>query len=331
MSKYSNAIGIDISRDKFDVHDYNLDIHKEYPNNESGFKQLLSQSRKDHGRKLEGIIFCMEHTGLYSLGLSVFLTQKKIPFSMIPGLEIKRSLGMVREKNDKIDSYQIAKYAYLRREEIKEYNLPSEDILKLKSLLSLRERMVKHRASYMANLKELKTFYKKRKNPLLFKTQEKLIKDLSKQIEHIEKEMSSIIDNDAELKKMYRLATSVIGVGLIVGITFLVYTNGFTAFENWRQFASYAGIAPFSNESGASRKKPKKVNHMANKRVKTLLSSSASTSILYNPEMKQYYEKRIMEGKNGMSTRNIIRNKIVARVFAAVNRGTPYVNTLKYA
>lgn len=75
MSIYSNAIGIDISRDKFDVHDYKLGTHKVLPNSESGFKQLLSQARKDHGKELNGIIICFEHTGLYSLPLSVFLTQ----------------------------------------------------------------------------------------------------------------------------------------------------------------------------------------------------------------------------------------------------------------
>jgi transposase len=330
MSNYSNAIGIDISRDSFDVHNYKLGTHKEYPNSEPGFKQLLSQARKDHGKDLKGIIICLEHTGLYSLPISVFLTQKKVSFSMVPGLEIKKSLGMVRGKNDKIDAYQISKYAYLRREIIKEFELPSEDILKLKGLLSLRERMVKHRTAYLGHLKELKAFYKKSKNPLLFKTQEQLIKDLSKQIDNIEKEMLEIIENDPELKKLYSLVTSVKGVGLIVGLTFLVYTNAFTAFENWRQFATYSGIAPFSDESGTSRKKPKKVSHMANKRVKTLLSNSASTSIIHNPEMRLYYEKRISEGKSKMSTQNIIRNKIVSRVFAVVKRGTPYVDTLKY-
>jgi transposase len=330
MSNYSNAIGIDISRDTFDVHDFKLGIHKVYPNNESGFKQLLSQTRKNHGKELKGIIICMEHTGLYSLPISVFLTQKKVSFSMVPGLEIRKSLGMVRGKNDKIDAYQVSKYAYLRREIIKEFELPSEDILKLKGLLSLRERMVKHRTAYLGHLKELKAFYKKSKNPILFKTQEKMIKELSIQIKCIETEMLEIIANDPNLNKLYYLVTSVKGVGLVVGITFLVYTNAFTAFENWRQFATYSGIAPFSDESGTSRKKPKKVSHMANKRVKTLLSNSATTSILYNPEMRLYYEKRISEGKSKMSTQNIIRNKIVSRVFAVVKRGTPYVDTLKY-
>jgi len=47
--------------------------------------------------------------------------------------------------------------------------------------------------------------------------------------------------------------------------------------------------------------------------------------------MKIYYERRVEEGKNKMSTLNIIRNKLLARAFAVVERGTPYVNTKKYA
>ncbi|OJW72720.1 MAG: IS110 family transposase, partial [Candidatus Amoebophilus sp. 36-38] len=49
------------------------------------------------------------------------------------------------------------------------------------------------------------------------------------------------------------------------------------------------------------------------------------------PEMRLYYGKRIKEGKNKMLIQNIIRNKILSRVFAVVKRGTPYVNTLSYA
>lgn len=118
------------------------------------------------------------------------------------GLKSKSHWVMARGKNDKIDACQIARYAYLRREEIKEFELPSEDILKLKGLLSLRERLVKHRTSYLGHLKELKAFYKKGKNPLLFKTQEDMVKELSIQVKRIESEMLEIIKNDPELKKL---------------------------------------------------------------------------------------------------------------------------------
>lgn len=330
MSCYSNAIGIDVSKDKLDVNDYQLNIYGEFANQNPGFNQLLSWVKKHHGRDLKGIIFCFEHTGIYSLSLAVFLDDKKLPFAMVPGLEIKKSLGMVRGKNDKLDAFQIARYAFLRREEIKPYKLPSKDILKLKSLLSLRERMVKHRASYQSHLKEIKRIYKKSDHKLLFESQEKLYKQISAQIKNIENEMLDIIQEDPKLKNIYQLITSVKGVGPILGTTFIVYTNCFTAFDSWRQFASYVGIAPFADESGTSRKKPKRVNHMANKRIKALLSNAASTNIQYSAEMKLYFQKRLKKGKSKMSTQNIIRNKIVSRVFAVVKRGTPYVDTLKY-
>jgi hypothetical protein len=37
--------------------------------------------------------------------------------------------------------------------------------------------------------------------------------------------------------------------------------------------------------------------------------------------MRLYYEKRVQEGKNKMLVINIIRNKVISRVFAAVKRG----------
>jgi GTPase Era involved in 16S rRNA processing len=74
-----------------------------------------------------------------------------------------------------------------------------------------------------------------------------------------------------------------------------------------------------------------KISHLANKRIKTLLSCCATSAKQFNPEMKMYYQRRIAEGKNQMSTLNIVRNKILARIFAVVQRGTPYVDTYKFA
>jgi len=51
----------------------------------------------------------------------------------------------------------------------------------------------------------------------------------------------------------------------------------------------------------------------------------------YNPELKVYYKRRVSEGKNKMSTLNIIRNKLIARMFAVVNRDTACVDLMKYA
>ncbi|SDC82539.1 Transposase IS116/IS110/IS902 family protein, partial [Algoriphagus faecimaris] len=99
---------------------------------------------------------------------------------------------------------------------------------------------------------------------------------------------------------------------------------------SWRKFASYAGTAPFPNQSGTYRGRTK-TSKLANKRIKTLLTLCAGTAIQYSTEMKTYYTRRINEGKSKMSTLNIIRNKLLARAFAVVNRNSNYVDTLKYA
>jgi hypothetical protein len=48
-------------------------------------------------------------------------------------------------------------------------------------------------------------------------------------------------------------------------------------------------------------------------------------------QLKQYYEKKVNEGKNKMLVLNNIRNKLLTRVFAVINRQEPYVNLKKYA
>ena len=111
----------------------------------------------------------------------------------------------------------------------------------------------------------------------------------------------------------------------------IVFTDNFSKFENWRKFASYCGVAPFAYQSGTSIKRRTKVSHLANKKLKAIINMCAISAIQHNPEMKLYYQKRVEQGKSKMSTVNIIRNKLIARVFAVVKRQTPYVDTLKYA
>jgi transposase len=331
MNKFTNTIGIDVSKKTLDVQDYVHQLTTQVSNDLAGFKELLKWAVKSNV-DLSTVLFCFEHTGMYSLPLALYLTELKQSYAMAPGLEIKRSLGISRGKNDQADAQAIARYAYLRKEEIEVYQLPSKQLLELKTLLSLREKMVSQWAGYQASRKEMKAFLKIVKtSSVVFDAQDQMIKELTKQILKIEKQMMEIISKDEHLKKTFNLVTSVKGVGLVLGTTMLVYTNCFTAFSDWRKFACYSGIVPFDYQSGTSIRGKKKISHFANKRLKSLLSNAACSSIQHNLEMKLYYERRIKEGKNKMSTQNIIRNKIVARIFAVVNRGSEYVDTSKYA
>jgi transposase len=58
---------------------------------------------------------------------------------------------------------------------------------------------------------------------------------------------------------------------------------------------------------------------------------SAISAIRSDKELKMYYEQRVNEGKPKMVVINIIRNKIVSRIFSTVKIGTPYVELNKFA
>ena len=329
--KINETIGIDVSKLKIDVLIHSNQMFEIFENTNKGFKKMVNMTYKNSKFPKEEILFAFEHTGLYSHKLSVYLSEKNIPFVIIPGLEIKKSLGIVRGKDDSIDAKRIALYAYRLRDELEPCKLPATKLMELKRLLALRELMVKQRAGYKALLKEQTNVLIKKDNKILFETQEKMIHYLTKQIDITEQEMDSIIKSEEKLNEMFQLITSIRSVGTQTALHLIVYTSGFTKFNKWRKFASYCGIAPFPNTSGTSIKGRTKISNLANKKIKSLLDMCAKSAIQFNPEMKSYYERRVEAGKNKRSTINVIRNKLLARIFAVVERKTPYVDFMKYA
>ena len=115
ITKKSAFIGVDISKDHIDCalmkkSPLGLLKEKRFGNNLEGF-ELLEEWLQECDINLKRSLFCMEHTGTYGLLFFVWLSQKDIDFCVEPGLRIKRSLGMTRGKNDKVDARRIADYA----------------------------------------------------------------------------------------------------------------------------------------------------------------------------------------------------------------------------
>ena len=157
------------------------------------------------------------------------------------------------------------------------------------------------------------------------------IKQLEVQKQKVENEMDALIKTEESLQNNYELSKSVKGVGSVLAIQMLLHTHNYTRFEKWRQFSSYCGLAPYPYQSGTSINRRPRTHSISDKKMKSLLSMSAISAIQSDKELKAYYGKRVEEGKPKMVVINIIRNKIVSRVFATVKRGTPFVEMNKYA
>ena len=126
------------------------------------------------------------------------------------------------------------------------------------------------------------------------------------------------------LKKLFSLVSSVIGIGFVTAVNMIIHTNEFKIMKDAKKLACYCGVAPFESSSGSSIKKKTKVSHMANKRLKTNLHMAALSSIRHDEGMKNYYERKVAEGKPKLMVLNAVRNKLISRVIAVVKRETAY-------
>lgn len=327
---FIEVIGIDVSKKTIDACIHVSNQSKQFRNTSKGLQEFLNWSKK-HAQEINRVLFVFEHTGMYAHLITTFLDDKGCYYFIAPALDIKRSIGIIRGKDDQVDAKRIALYGFRLKDEIiptKKYN---KSISQLKSLMSLKAKLIKQRAAYKGTLKEQKSIYKSKDFKIIFDVQEKMIHYLTKQITNIESKIIEIIKKQDELQSNLDLIVSIKGIGSQMGVTMLIATENFKKFDTWRKFASYCGVAPFAYQSGTSVKGRTKVSQLANKKVKAMIHMCAITAIQYNPEMKAYYERRIATGKSKMSTINIIRNKLIARIFAVIKRQTPYVNTMKFA
>lgn len=324
-------IGFDVSKDWHDVVVISAVDPGQYlfelkiDNTLKGFSELNKKLTK-RGIDLKDSVVCMEHTGTHSLLLIAWLQQQGITTVVEPALQIKRSLGMQRGKNDRIDARRIAEYAYTQRHKLKEYKLHTGELLKVKQLLTYREQLVKTRTMYKNSLHSHKQYDQLTENKSVIDDINGLIRLFDDKIKMAEKQIIEVIGSDQKLKKNYKLAKSVKGVGLVISAMMLVTTHNFTAFPNARKYCCFTGLAPYEHSSGTSIKGKTRTSHLAHKRLRAYLNNGANSASNHDPEMRIYYKRKIQEGKEHKLVMNAIANKLVSRVFAVVNRQTPFVS-----
>jgi transposase len=324
--KITHIVGIDVSKGTLDYHYYNgLEKSHTVANEDKGYKVLLRWLKSSVAKDLKEIMVVMEHTGYYTYKLEQFLFKNKINYCKKPALDIKRSCGMVRGKSDKADAKLISKYGWMRKEELEPSQPVNDTQLELQQLMAHRDKLVADRASYQSRLKELKIQLGDKMSDLVIKSSQSLLDILGAEIKQTEASIESLIKKNESLNRNYELVKSVQGIGFVTAVHFLITTENFTCFDNHRKFACYCGVAPFENSSGTSIRGKTKTSSLANRKIKSLLTMAAICAIQHDPELKEKYQQKVKEGKAKMSALNIIRAKLIERVFAVIKRQSPYI------
>jgi len=320
-------IGIDVSKNELDfaVQQGNCFLfHREVANEPVAINAFIKELSNLPGFKLSKAVFCMEHTGIYNNHALNCLHKKKGHICLEAATQIQSSLGNIRGKNDKIDAIRIAGYAYKERETLRLWQPKREIVQQLAHLAAMRLRLITVKKQLKTPLNEHGQFNAGKIARQGLRICGHSLKAIDEDIARADKAIDSLIKSDAQLDHLFNLVTSVSGIGKVTATQVIITTNEFKDINNPKKFACYSGVAPFTNESGRVVKKAR-VSHMANKKVKTLLHLSAIVAIQYNPELKLFYQRKVIqENKNKMSVINAVRNKLILRIFACVNQNRPY-------
>jgi len=324
--QFKNFIGIDVSKLTLDISIVVDGIQTNYQqikNEEKSIKKYFTSFLKH--ATVENSIVCMEFTGIYNAKVITYLSQINLMCWMESGLQIKLSQGFTRGKSDKVDALRIALYAYTHQHEVKIYKAPRAIIKKLSSLIALRTRIIKTTGNMNKPLSELKLFGDKATLKILQRINTPIINQLEKQLNAVDLEIKETMYSDEKLKRLFILITSVPGVGIQTAVNVITTTNEFISITDAKKFACYSGVVPFEHSSGSSIKGKRKVSQKANKSMKSLLHMAAISNITCkSSDLKDYYLRKVEEGKNKMSVINAVRNKIILRIFSCVKNNKPY-------
>lgn len=331
---FNYFVGVDVSKDTLDfsvLHAGDFLFHLQVANSSKGINQFFKQFSKAVKKDMGQCLYCMEHTGVYNFHLLEYLTARQLPLWLEPAARIKASAGMQRGKNDRVDSFRIALYAYKNREAAKLWKAPRPVITRLKRLLTMRQRCIQLKKQATVPVKENALFSSKEDRRLEASLFKQTIIALKKDLLAIEKAIKELIESDPELNRLFTLMVSIDGIGAVIAANVLVITNEFKDFDNAKKFACYAGVVPFDHSSGKSIRGKSRVSHMANKNIKHLLHMAALRVIQLGGELSAYFIRKAEKGKNKMLILNAIRNKLIHRIFAVVKNGIPYQKNYQYS
>jgi len=329
MEKIIHFIGIDMSKKTFDCcviidNQRSNTTHKQFSKTAMGLKGFQAWLMSFGVKLNEQTLICMEFTGLYNRMVLDFLTTSDAVVWVEMAVHIKKSLGLQRDKSDKLDAKRIALFAWRNKDEIKPWHSPDPDVQKIKDLLSQRDRLVDAKTRLLVPLKEMEQEGLVAGANELKKLQKPVITQLEKSIINIEKTIAQIINSNVELKKKSEIVKSIKGIGNVISWYLIALTNGFKQISSGKSLACYCGVVPFSKTSGTSIKSKPRVSHIANKKLKALMHLAAVCAVTHDKELKAYYDRKIAEGKHKMSVFNAVRNKLILRVAAVLREDRKY-------
>jgi transposase len=327
MKRWNVVLGVDVSKKTIDICWAEHKLFIQISNNSEGFGKFKKWCK---GNKigLQETFIVLEYTGGYEYRFIQFCESESIAYRRVPGLEIKKSMGMVRGKSDKADAFRIGRYGEEKIRHLEPSKPMDKHILELKTLLSFRKRLVRERAGYQNTVSERKHMYEVSDQDLLISTAKEKISANTQYIKKVEAQIRGLITSDESMRLNYRIITSIKGIGPVNAWMTIAYTENFSSFPDGRHYAVYVGVIPFEHTSGTSKKGRRRTSNLAQKELKQELNQAARIAIQHDPELHAYAERKMKNKEYGLVLNNV-KFKLILRMFSLVKRHEMFVENYR--
>ncbi len=272
-------VGIDVAKAKLDI--FVNGEAWQVTNDPSGISELITRLKP-----LPLGLIVLESTGGYESLVLGELYAAGLPVARInPGRvrEFAKSVGQLA-KTDVLDARILARYAELVRPT--QAVMPSEEEQQLAALVNRRRQLSEMR---VAEKNRLGTAPKKLRDGISAH-----IQWLTKEIDHIEKDMDDFIQQSPLWREKDELLKGVPGIGDVSSRTLLSELPELGRLSH-KEIAALVGVAPFNCDSGRMRGKRRIRGGRSS--VRSVLYMATLCCTRYNPVIRTFYQRLIRNGK----------------------------------
>lgn len=297
---YIHFIGIDISKNTFDAVCHDTPHRaRHYANTSQGHAALL----QDLAGRLPEALVVLEATGGYEAALIAALLAAGVAVHRATPLQAKHFLRSLRlaGKTDRLDAAALARYGAERHAGLSLCHVASAEMTALQDCLVRRADLVAMRVAEQNRLQHPRYAGLKASVQAVLKT-------LTRQIDALEARMEGLIAQSPALTAKMDVLTSVEGVGKQTAYTLLAALPELGRLTR-RQAASLAGLAPHPRDSGSLRGARRATGGRA--AVKRALFMAAMAARRFNPALRTFYQRLILNGKKKMVALTAVMRKLI--------------------
>ena len=302
-------VGIDVSKDRLDVHILPQDEVFSVERNGKGLAALVERLGP-----LAPNLVAIEATGGFEMTTAAAIAAAGLPLAVINPAQIRhyaQALGK-RAKTDPIDALVIARFAADVKPQARA--LPDEMTQLLSDLVARRRQIIDMLQA--ERQREKRTAVRRLKKSLA-----RLIAALEKELDALDGDIDDTVRGSPVWREKEDLLASVPGVGAQTARTLLAELPELGTLDR-KEIASLAGLAPYTRQSG--RWRGKSMIGGGRKSVRSALFMAALVASRHNPVLKAFRDRLVQSGKPKMVALIAVARKLLTILNAILRDKTPW-------